>query len=58
MGHWAPGEIYENMLQLKRFALCFEGILNRKWQLSYKNNYISYRNARVFGDMLPAKILK
>ena len=30
MGHWAPGEIYENMLQLKRFALYFEGILNRK----------------------------
>ena len=30
MGHLAPGEIFENMLQLKRFGLYFEGILNRK----------------------------
>ena len=35
MGHLAPGEIFENMLQLKRFGLYFEGILNRKWLLSY-----------------------
>ena len=34
MGHLAPGEIFENMLQLKRFGLDFEGILNRKWLLS------------------------
>ena len=33
MGHLAPGEIFENMLQLKRFGLYFEGILNRKWLL-------------------------
>ena len=30
MGHLAPGEIFENMLQLKRFGSYFEGILNRK----------------------------
>ena len=30
MGHLAPGEIFENMLQLKRFDLDFEEILNRK----------------------------
>ena len=35
MGHLAPGETFENMLQLKR--LYFEGILNRKWLLSYRN---------------------
>ena len=29
-GHLAPGEIFENMLQLKRFGSYFEGILNRK----------------------------
>ena len=35
MGHLAPGEIFENMLQLKRFVLYFEGILNKKWLLSH-----------------------
>ena len=58
MGHLAPGEIFENMLQLKRFGLHFEGILNRKWIFSNRNSDISYRDARGFGDMLPAKILK
>ena len=29
MGYLAPGEIFENMLPLKRFDLYFEGILNR-----------------------------
>ena len=33
MGHLAPGEILGNMLQLKRFGLFFERILNRKWLL-------------------------
>ena len=42
MGYLAPGEIFENMLQLKRFGLCFEVILNRKWLRSYRNNDISY----------------
>ena len=42
MGHLAPGEIFENMLQLKRFGLYFEGILNRKWLFSYRNFDISY----------------
>ena len=32
MGYLATGEIFENMLQLKRF-----GIMNRKWLLSYRN---------------------
>ena len=58
MGHLAPGEIFKNMLQLKRIGLYFEGILNRKWLLSYRNSDISYRDARGFGDMLPAKNLK
>ena len=60
MGHLAPGEIFENMLRLKRFGLYFEGILNRTWLciLSYRNSDISYRDARWFGDMLPSKILK
>ena len=45
------GEIFENMLQLKCFRLHFKGILNRKWLLSYRNNDISYRDAREFGDI-------
>ena len=56
--HVAPGEIFENMLQLKRFGLYFERILNGKWLLSYRNNDISYKDARGFGGMLPEKILK
>ena len=58
MGYLATGEIFENMLQLKRFGLYFEGIMNRKWLLSNRNNDISYRDARVFESMLPEKILK
>ena len=34
------------MLQMKRFGLYFEGIQNRKCLLSYRHNYISYRDAR------------
>ena len=55
MGYLAPGEITENMLQLKRSGLHFEGVLNRK---SYRNYDISYRNAMGLGDMHPGKILK
>ena len=58
MGYLAPSEIFENMLQLKRFGLYFEGILTRKWLLSYRNNDISYRGARGFSGMLPKKSLK
>ena len=54
----APGEIFENLLQLKRVGIYFEGILSRKWLLSYRNNDISYRNARGFGGMFSEKILK
>ena len=53
MGYLATGETFENMLQLKRFGLYFEGIMNRKWLLSYRNNDISYRYARGFGSILP-----
>ena len=52
------GAIFKKMVQLKRFGLYFEGIMNRKWLLSYRNNDISYRDARGFGSMLPEKILK
>ena len=61
MGHLALGEIFENMLQLKRFGLYFEGILNKKLLLSYRISDTSYRDDREFGEMLPrfpAKILK
>ena len=59
MGYSAPGEIFENMLQLERFGLYFEGILPRKLLLSYRNNDISYRGAGAgFGGMLLEKILK
>ena len=58
MGYLAPGEIFENMLQLKRFGLYFERILSSKWLLLYRYNDISYRDARGFGGMLPEKILK
>ena len=34
MGYVATGEIFENMLQLKRFGLYFEGIMHRKGLLS------------------------
>ena len=34
--------IQKHMLQFKRF----EGILNRKWLLSCRNNDISYKDAR------------
>ena len=37
MGYLPTGEIFKNMLQLKRFSLYFEGIMNRKWLLSYRN---------------------
>ena len=58
MGYLSTGEIFENMLQLKRFGIYFERIVIRKWLLSYRNNDISYRHARGFRCMLPEKILK
>ena len=58
MGYLATGKIFENMLRLKRFGLYFEGIINRKWLLSYRTIDISYRDARGFGGMLLEKILK
>ena len=58
MGYLATSGIFEKMLQLKHFGLHFEEIINRKWLLSFRNKYISYRDARGFGGMLPEKILK
>ena len=58
MGYLATGELFENMSQLKSFSLYFEGVMNRKWLLPYRNNDISYRDARGFGGMLTEKILK
>ena len=31
MGYLAPGKMFENILQLKRFGLYYERILNSKW---------------------------
>ena len=59
MGYLATGKFLKTCyVQLKRFGLHFEGIMNRKWVLSYRNNDISYRDARGFGSMLLEKILK
>ena len=55
MGYLAPVNIFENMLQLKRFGLYFERILNKKWILLYRNSAISYRDAKGFGGMFPRK---
>ena len=41
MWYLDPGEIFENMLQLKRFGLNFERIRNKKWLHSYRNIVIS-----------------
>ena len=46
----ATGEIFENMLQLKGFGLYFEGVMNRKWLLSYKNNDIRYTDRMLGGS--------
>ena len=50
MGYLATGENFENMLQLKGFGLYFEGVMNRKWLLSYRNNDISYRDEMLGGS--------
>ena len=57
MGYLAPGEMFENLLQLKRFGLYIERNLNRKCLHSYRNSDISYREARRFWGMFPQKIL-
>ena len=50
MGYLATSEIFENMIQLRGFGLYFEGIMNRKWLLSYRNNDISHRNEMLGGS--------
>ena len=56
----ASGKIFENMLQLKRFGLYFEIILNRKWLYFHIEIVIS--DTEMLGGsgtyMLPAKFLK
>ena len=42
MWYLAPGEIFENMLQLKCFGLNFKIIPNKEWLCSYKNSDISF----------------
>ena len=49
MWYLAPGEIFENMLQLKRFGLNFERILTKKWLYSYRNSDISSRRKVLVG---------
>ena len=53
MGYLAPGEIFENMLQLKLLVY----ILNSKWLLSYRNNDISYRDAKGSDACFPRNFL-
>ena len=55
MGYLATGEILDNMLQLKDFGLYFEGIMNRKWLPSYRNNDEMLGGP---GGIFPEKILK
>ena len=50
MGYLATGESFENMLQLKGFGIYFEGIMNRKWLLSDRNNDINYRDEMLEGS--------
>ena len=40
MGYLTTGEIFENMLQLKRFGLYFEGIRILLYTLIQKKNHI------------------
>ena len=58
IGYLATGEIFENMLPLKRFGLYFEGIMNKKWPFSCRNNDVSYKDARGFGPYAPREIFK
>ena len=46
MRYLAPGEIFENMLQLKRFGLYFERILKL---FSCRNTYINYSCTHMLG---------
>ena len=54
----AHGEIFKNMLQLKRLCLYFERIVNNKRLISYRNNDISYRDARDSETCSRRKFLK
>ena len=49
MWYSAPGEFFENMLQLKRFVLNFKRILNRKWLNSYRNSDIHVSPTEIQG---------
>ena len=45
------------MLQLRRFGLYFERILNKKWLLSYRYNDINCTHAREIRRHAPGEIL-
>ena len=49
MRYLATNEIFENMLQLKRFGLYFERIMNRKW-LDYFNEIMILATAMLGGS--------
>ena len=57
MGYLTPSEIFDNMLQLMRFSVYFEGIMNtNNGYFHIKNNYISGTNDRGLVGMFPRKI--
>ena len=47
-GYLATVKFLKTYIQLLRFGLYFEEIMNRKWLLSCRNNDINYRDARGF----------
>ena len=57
MGYLAPVEMFDNMLQLMRFSVYFEGVLNtNNGFFSYKNNDINGTHARgLVGTFPPRK---
>ena len=55
----APGELFDNMLQLMRFRVYLKRILNHvQWLFLYKNNDISGTHARGLVGMFPQKIFE
>ena len=58
MGYLATGEIFENMLQLKRFGLYFEGIMNRKCYFHIEIMKSATEMLRGSGACSPRQILK
>ena len=56
MGDLAPGEMFDNILQLMRFSVYFEGVLNTSnGYLHIKNNDISGTHARGLLSRFPPR---